>query len=190
MNANSNVKLNLIEGTYTYRELMQMTGWCYNGNMGARQNQLLELQRHCLIQVAGERNTTRYNILKVYDKPTTDEVFYRPNNAIYRNHEQVLIPKHLLHYGVKIVYRIQYGNEVYIGSSYDIMKRISNHFNGHVNPHTQSMLRRGGTFEMLEHITTTEEDLRAREIDYIKEYIACGLYTVRNEQHAKVSNED
>ena len=136
----------------------------------------------------GSRRTKYYTLpysLKVYDKPTTDEVFYRPNNAIYRNHEQVLIPKHLLHYGVKIVYKIQYGNEVYIGSSYDIMKRISNHFNGHVNPHTQSMLRRGGTFEMLEHITTTEEDLRAREIEYIKEYKACEIFIVHNEQHTK-----
>ena len=99
----------------------------------------------------------------------------------------MLIPKNLLHYGVKIVYKIQYGNEVYIGSSYDIMKRISNHFNGHVNEHTVSMLKRGGTIELLEHITTTEEDLRTREIEYIKEYVACGLYKVHNEAHAKVN---
>lgn len=178
-------KLNLKEGTYTYRQLMDMVGWCYNGNMGARQNQLLELQRHCLMQMVGRGKSTRYHILKVYAKPTTDEVFYRPNNAIYRNHEQVLIPKHLLRYGVKVVYKIQYGNEVYIGSSYDIMKRISNHFNGHVNPYTKSMLNRGGTFEMLEHITTTKEDLRAREIEYIKEYKACEIFIVHNEQHTK-----
>ena len=57
--------------------------------------------------------------------------------TIYRNHEQVLIPS-TYYITAKIVYKIQYGNEVYIGSSYDIMKRISNHFNGHVNPHTQS----------------------------------------------------
>lgn len=179
-------KLNLKEGTYTYKQLMDMVGWCYNGNMTARANQFLELQRHCLMQEAGVKKNRRYHILKVYDKPTTDEVFYRPNNAIYRNHDQVLIPKNLLHYGAKIVYKIQYGNEVYIGSTFDINQRLSQHFNGYVNKHTEWMLKRGGTFELLEHITTTEEDLRAREVDYIKEFVACGLYTVHNEIHAKV----
>lgn len=178
-------KLNLAVGTYTYRQLMDMVGWKFNTSPAPRANQFLELQRHCLMQVVGEKKNRRYHILKVYDKPTTDEVFYRPSNAIYRNHEQVLIPKNLLHYGVKIVYKIQYGNEVYIGSTFDINGRLSQHFNGHVNEHTESMLKRGGTFELLEHITTTEEDLRAREIEYIKEYVACGLYKVHNEAHTK-----
>lgn len=183
-------KLNVKEGTYTtYRQLCQMLEWCYNGNMAVRANQLLELQRHCLIQETGAKKNRRYHILKVYDQPTTDEVFYRPNNEVYRNHQQALIPKHLLHYGVKIVYKIQYGNEVYIGSTFDVMKRISNHFNGYVNEHTESMLKRGGTFELLEYITTTEEDLRAREVDYIKEYVACGLYKLHNEAHTKDEKE-
>ena len=47
------------------------------------------------------------------------------------------------------------------------------------------MLNRGGTFEMLEHITTTKEDLRAREIEYIKEYKAREIFIVHNEQHTK-----
>ena len=190
MNTNVNTgvtgtKLNLQVGTYTYKGLMDMVGWKFNTSPICRANQFLELQRHCLMQVVGKTKFTRYHILKVYDKPTTDEVCYRPNNEIYRNHEQVLIPKHLLHYGVKIVYKIQYGNEVYIGSTFDVNQRISQHFNGYVNPHTESMLKRGGTFEMLEHITTTEEDLRAREIEYIKEYKACEIFIVHNEQHTK-----
>lgn len=177
-------KLNLQVGTYTYRELMEMVGWCVNGTTMTKENQLLELQRHCLIQKVGKGSGTRYHIIKVYDTPTTKEVFYRPNNEVYSNHEQVLIPRELLKYGEMIVYKVQFGNQVYIGSTFDINQRLSQHFNGYVNPHTEDMLKRGGTFEMLEHVTTSEEDLRAREIEYIKEYKACRVFVVINNQHA------
>lgn len=182
---NTGLKLNLKEGTYTYVQLMELTGWCYNTLPATRAKQLLELQRHCLIQKVGKGRATRYHIIKVYDTPTTQDVFYRPNRELYSNLAQVLIPRELLKYGEMIVYKVQFGNQVYIGSTFDIMTRLSQHFNNHVNEHTYHMLKRGGTFEMLEHITTTEEDLRAREIEYIKEYKACGVFTVINNQHAK-----
>lgn len=172
-------------GTYTYAQLMELLGWAINGNMKTRANQMLELQRHCLFEVVGKNRHQRYHILKVYDKPTTQEVFYRPNNEVYSIHPQVLVPSHLLENGSMIVYKIQCGNQVYIGSTKNPRNRISNHFNGYVNEHTYHMLQRGGTFEVLEHITTNEEDLRAREVEYIKEYKLCGVFAIINNKHAK-----
>ncbi len=172
-------------GTYTYSQLMELVEWCnHNKNPHLKASQMLELQRHCLYEVVGKNKWQRYHILEVYDKPTTDTVFYEPR-VDYANHPQVLVPSRLLENGSMIIYKIQFGNMVYIGSTMKPRGRISKHFNGHVNEHTYHMLQRGGTFELLEHITTTEEDLRAREIEYIKEYKACGMFIVINNQHAK-----
>lgn len=184
----NNIIEKLEQGTYTYQQLCELFGWAYyrNGVTGIKGKQLLELQRHCLFEEVGNTTDKRYHILEVYDKPTTDTVFYEPNsNDIYANHPQVLIDSQLLNHGTMIIYKIQYGNMIYIGSTKSPRKRISNHFKGHANEHTYSMLKRGGTFEVLEVITTSEEDLRAREIEYIQEYKLCGAYIVINNQHAK-----
>lgn len=172
-------------GTYTYAQLMEIVEWCnHNKNPHLKASQMLELQKYCLYQVVGKNRHQRYHILKVYDKPTTQEVFYEPR-VDYANYPQVLVPSHLLENGSMIVYKIQCGNQVYIGSTMKPKQRISSHFNGYVNEHTYNMLKRGGTFEVLEHITTNEEDLRTREVEYIKEYKLCGVFAIINNQHAK-----
>ena len=173
-------------GTYTYSQLMELVEWCnHNKNPHLKASQMLELQRHCLYEVVGKNKWQRYHILEVYDKPTTDTVFYRPR-VDYANHPQVLVPSHLLEYGTMLVYKIQFGIEVYIGSTKNPRQRISSHFNGHNhNPHTQVMLNYGATFEVLEHITTNENDLRAREVEYIKEYKECKAFVMINNAHAK-----
>lgn len=184
-NKNSIIK-KLEKGTYTYLQLCELFGWTYysNGVTGIKGKQLLELQRHCLFEEVGNTNDKRYHILEVYDKPTTDTVFYEPK-VDYANHPQVLVDSQLLKNGTMLVYKVQYGNMIYIGSTLKPRQRICCHFNGHVNEHTYNMLKRGGTFEVLEVITTTEEDLRAREIEYIQEYKLCGAYILINNVHAK-----
>ena len=62
---------------------------------------------------------------------------------------------------------------------YDIRKGISGYFNAY------SMLKRGGTFELLRHIKTTQEDLRTREADYMKEYNSYCAYIIINNQYDK-----
>lgn len=185
---NNNITSKLKVGTFTYQQLCELLDWSYysNGTTKEKGKQLLELQRHCLFEKVGNTSNQRIHILKVYDKPTTDTVFYRPTKGdLYGNHPQVLIPKHLLDKGTMICYAVRYGNQVYIGSTYDIRKRINNHFKGYSNEHTYNMLKRGGTIELLEVITTTEEDLRQREVEYIKEYSLTGAYIMVNNQHAK-----
>ena len=164
-----------------------MLGWVYATS--SRRNQLLELQRHALIEVVGKGSHKRIHILKVYDQPATTEIFYRPNNEVYSCHEQVLVPKHLLDEGNMIVYKIQYGNEVYIGSTKRPRFRISEHFNGHANDMTYDILCKGATFELLEVVNGTEEQLRQREREYIEEYSSSGLYVVINERHNNTDKE-
>lgn len=163
-----------------------MLGW--SNNTVAKSKQQLELQKYCLYEIVGAGNKTRYHIIKVYDQPTTEEMIYIQRD-IYDNHPQVLIPPHLLKYGNMIIYRIVYGNQIYIGSTFDIRSRISKHFTGAANDLTYSMLQRGATFELLEHVTTTEEDLRSKEVDYIKEYASTGMYIVINDRHNNSNNE-
>lgn len=174
-------------GTFTYQELCDLLEW--SNKTIAKPKQFLELQRHCLFQVVGKTKFQRIHILKVYDQPTTNEVFYYPNGDIYANHPQVLIPKHLLDYGNMIVYCVRYGNQIYVGSTTRPRKRVGEHFRGEANDITYSMLQRGGTFELLEHITTTEEELRKREAEYIKEYVLTGAYVVINDRHNNSKDE-
>jgi predicted GIY-YIG superfamily endonuclease len=178
---NNTIALKLETGTFTWQQLCNKFEWSYNTS--AKPNQLLELQRHCLYEVVGAGKGQRFHIIKVYDQPTTDKPFYLPYGDIYGNHQQVLVPKHLLDYSSMIIYRIVYGNQVYIGSTTRPRNRISEHFNGSANDMTYSMLQRGATFELLEHVTTSEEDLRQREAEYIKEYAATGVYVVINDRH-------
>jgi len=158
--------------------------WCnHNKNQDIKAKQLLELQRHCLFEVVGGKKYQRIHILKVYEEPTTDKPLYYPNNDIYGNHDQVLIPQHLLVDGKLLIYKVQYGNVVYIGSTKLPRQRISQHFRGFVNKHTYEMLQKGGTFELIEVVNGTEEQLRAKETEYIKEYVSTGVYIVINEKH-------
>ena len=169
---------------------MDMVGWKYACTGSARRRQRLELQKYCILDVVGKNRYQRYHVLEVFEKPTTNAVFYRPNNEKYTCHEQVFVPRNLMDDGNMIVYKIQYGLEVYIGSTKRPRRRISEHFNGHNhNPHTQFMLQRGGTFEVLEHITTTEDDLRLKEQEYIKEYSMTGMFIMINNAHAKVEKD-
>lgn len=175
------IKSKLSVGTYSYNQLCELLEWC--NHTSSKHNQLLELQRHCLYQVVGKTKHQRIHILKIYDEPTTEKQLYYPNGDVYGNHPQVLIPKHLLEVGVKIIYKIQYGTQVYIGSSLNIRSRIKNHFKGYANDMTYSMLKRGATFELLEVVHGTEDDLRQREKEYIKEYVSTGMFIVINDRH-------
>lgn len=82
------------------------------------------------------------------------------------------------------IYKIELGNEVYIGSSVHLHERELEHRNGFQNGRgdnhkTKDMLDNGATFEVLEYIEDKEERYK-RETYYIRKYLDDKNYVVIN----------
>ena len=76
---------------------------------------------------------------------------------------------------LKGVYKIQLDNEVYVGSTtVGFRTRYRQHSNNenNMNPHTQDLLKRGATFEILwiADENDSETIIRQKENDYIEQY--------------------
>lgn len=131
-----------------------------------------------------EKEGQKFIITKIYESPL-EKVINRGNNlGHYRiDNGTYCVDKSLnMKFGV---YKIQLGNDVYIGSTINnFRQRYTQHYQNRDNlmPHTQEMIQNGGKYEILwvAPQETTEDDVRIKEQYFIDTYKSNPQYNVIN----------
>ena len=162
-----------------YRELTNYLELPYlRGN--AKETQLNYLSK----LIYYEKNKNKYKFIKLVNYVNDDCVIIEDNH-IYVSRDSVFtrlsnIPKKDEHKSG--IYKIQLGNDIYIGQTKDFKQRFKEHYYG-ANKYvgfgadTQSLLRNGGTFEVLEFEENKINRLLS-ESNWVQYYINKGFNVI------------
>ena len=136
-------------------------------------SQIKEWNRYFLFKKEGQKII----ITKIFDIPK-DKIDNRIGGVVWNNRKYPNLGIYTLtneQGRLKGVYKIQLDNEVYVGSTtVGFRTRYRQHSNNENNmtPHTQDLLKRGASFEILwiADENDSETTIRQRENDYIEQY--------------------
>ena len=136
-------------------------------------SQIKEWNRYFLFKKEGQKII----ITKIFDIPK-DKIDNRIGGVMWNNRKYPNLGIYTLtneQGRLKGVYKIQLDNEVYVGSTtVGFRTRYRQHSNNENNmtPHTQDLLKRGASFEILwiADENDSETTIRQRENDYIEQY--------------------
>lgn len=136
-------------------------------------SQIKEWNRYFLFKKEGQKII----ITKIFDIPK-DKIDNRIGGVVWNNRKYPNLGIYTLtneQGRLKGVYKIQLDNEVYVGSTtVGFRTRYRQHSNNENNmtPHTQDLLKRGASFEILwiADENDSETTIRQMENDYIEQY--------------------
>ena len=136
-------------------------------------SQIKEWNRYFLFKKEGQKII----ITKIFDTPK-DKIDNRIGGVMWNNRKYPNLGIYTLtneQGRLKGVYKIQLDNEVYVGSTtVGFRTRYRQHSNNenNMNPHTQDLLKRGASFEILwiADENDSETTIRQKENDYIEQY--------------------
>ena len=136
-----------------------------------------------IVKSAIKKEGQKIIITKIFDTPK-DKIDNRIGGVMWNNRKYPNLGIYTLtneQGRLKGVYKIQLDNEVYVGSTtVGFRTRYRQHSNNenNMNPHTQDLLKRGATFEILwiADENDSETIIRKKENDYIYNSIYRNTY--------------
>lgn len=166
---------------YTYKTIIELLQLNYQECRGGNsKNKIIKLLNLCM-DFEKIPNTQKYIIKEIYKKP----------NFRNRKSNTLQIPNCCIieeYFNCGGIYKIQYQNDVYIGSTLRLRDRFMQHYKneGHAHTKTYNLLQQGGTFELLWLMpnNSTIDDLRIKEQEYINLYKNIKTYNLLNSQDA------
>ena len=150
---------------------------------GSKERQLKQIESLCRVEQQGRK----YIIKEIYQEPK--EIINNCKGKQFYEIKQFKVSKE--QYRESGVYKIQFENKVYIGSTKDFRNRYKQHLREDKTnlPHLWELLKEEEhTFEVLEVVNEMGE-LRKREQYYIELYLSSG-YEVVNRKKAKDEEKD
>lgn len=166
---------------YTYKrivDLLQLNYQEYRG--GNSKTKMIKILNLCM-NLEKIPHTQKYVIKEIYNKP----------NFRNRKSNTLQIPNCCIieeHFNCGGVYKIQFQNDIYIGSTIRLRDRFMQHYRNEGGTHTKTynLLQQGGTFELLWLMPydSTIDELRLKEQEYINLYKNIETYNLLNIQDA------
>lgn len=165
---------------YTYAQMCEIFGSEQKKGTCSRNSQLKEWEAMCKIDKPCKG---KYVILEIYEEQK-EIVDNRRNNGNLKYYTQLKVPKEDWHKSG--VYKIQFENKVYIGSTKNFRNRYKKHLKKDKKelPHVWELLKKDScTFEVLE-IIEDKEKLLTKEQYYLDLYLNNNDFIVVNKQRA------